>query len=426
MPRVRHLAVRDLREVLRKGIEDFGACRTDVAFLCVFYPMIGILLAWVAFDRNLLPLLFPVMSGFALVGPVAAVGLYEMSRRRELGEEPAGPMPSSVVKSPSFGAILALGLMLGAVFIVWVLTAHGIYYATLGPETRPRSAASSRDTFTTGAGWTMIIVGCAVGSLFAALVLATSVVSFPLLLDRNVGLPVAVITSMRVAAANPVPIAVWGADRRRGLVLGSIPFFLGLIVVCRSSATPLGTSTAGRWSPGLTTPEALAPAAQAPYVPAGHLLMPGSVMMPAASCRRGEQEGTPMTEGLKTIIYPVRDLARAKDLYRALLGAEPVMNAAYYVQFDVGGLEIGLDPNGHAAGMTGPVGYWRVADIERGLQALLDAGAEGLQPVREARRRPPHRHRPRRRRQRHRLAPAGLTRVSSWLPAVLPYERLLR
>ena len=88
-----------------------------------------------------------------------------------------------------------------------------------------------REVLTTGAGWTMILVGCGVGFLFAALVLATSVVSFPLLLDRDVGLPVAVITSMRVAAANPLPIAVWGLIVAGGLLLGSIPFFLGLIVV---------------------------------------------------------------------------------------------------------------------------------------------------------------------------------------------------
>ena len=231
MPGVRHLAVRDLREVLRKGVEDFGACRTDVAFLCVFYPIIGVLLAWVAFNRNLLPLLFPITSGFALLGPVAATGLYEMSRQREMGEEPSWADAFGVWKSPSFGAILVLGLMLFGVFLVWLLAANGIYYATMGPEYPTSIGGFLGAVFTTGAGWTMILVGCGVGFLFAALVLATSVVSFPLLLDRDVGLPVAVITSMRVTAANPLPIAVWGLIVAGGLLLGSIPFFLGLIVV---------------------------------------------------------------------------------------------------------------------------------------------------------------------------------------------------
>jgi uncharacterized membrane protein len=230
-PDIRQITVHDLREVLRKGIEDFGACRTDVIALCVFYPVIGGLLAWFALDRNLVPLLFPVISGFALLGPVAGVGLYQMSRMRELGQEPSWADAFAVVKSPSFAAIAVLGIILGGVFVVWMLTAHGIYYATLGPESPASLGAFLSDTFTTAAGWAMIIVGCAVGFLFAALVLASSVVSFPMLLDRDVGLPVAVITSLRVTAANPVPIAVWGLIVTAGLVVGSIPFFLGLIVI---------------------------------------------------------------------------------------------------------------------------------------------------------------------------------------------------
>jgi uncharacterized membrane protein len=228
---VRKITVGDLREVLRKGVEDFGACRTDVIALCLFYPVIGALLAWVAFDRNLVPLLFPVISGFALIGPLAGVGLYEMSRERENGEEPSWAHAFAVVKAPAFAAIAALGLMLGGVFIVWLLAANGIYYATLGPEAPASVGQFFRDTFTTGAGWVMIIVGCVVGALFAGLVLASSVVSFPLLLDRDVGVPVAVITSLRVTAANPLPMAVWGLIVAGGLVIGSIPFFLGLIVV---------------------------------------------------------------------------------------------------------------------------------------------------------------------------------------------------
>jgi predicted enzyme related to lactoylglutathione lyase len=88
-----------------------------------------------------------------------------------------------------------------------------------------------------------------------------------------------------------------------------------------------------------------------------------------------------MTSGLGTIIYPVKDLAKAKTLYGTLLGVEPYADESYYVGYRVGDQEIGLDPNGHAQGMTGPLAYRDVDDIEKSLQALLDAGAETVQPV---------------------------------------------
>lgn len=88
-----------------------------------------------------------------------------------------------------------------------------------------------------------------------------------------------------------------------------------------------------------------------------------------------------MTTGIRTIIYPVHDLARAKALYRALLGVAPYMDEAYYVGFSLGDQEIGLDPYGHNKGMPGPVGYWHVDDIQRALQTLLDGGAATQQAV---------------------------------------------
>jgi predicted enzyme related to lactoylglutathione lyase len=90
-----------------------------------------------------------------------------------------------------------------------------------------------------------------------------------------------------------------------------------------------------------------------------------------------------MTEGVKTIIYPVTDLSRAKKLYGKLLNAEPYMDEPYYVGFEVEGQDIGLDPNGHSQGITGPLNYWHVDDIEKSLQNLLDAGAETQQAVRD-------------------------------------------
>ena len=90
-----------------------------------------------------------------------------------------------------------------------------------------------------------------------------------------------------------------------------------------------------------------------------------------------------MTSGIRTIVFPVKDLARAKTLFGTLVGAAPYADEAYYVGLRVGDQEIGLDPNGHSQGMTGPVGYWHVEDIEKSLELLLDAGAETQQAVRD-------------------------------------------
>jgi predicted enzyme related to lactoylglutathione lyase len=90
-----------------------------------------------------------------------------------------------------------------------------------------------------------------------------------------------------------------------------------------------------------------------------------------------------MTSGIRTIVFPVKDLTGAKTLFGTLVGAAPYADEAYYVGFRVGDQEIGLDPNGHSQGMTGPVGYWHVEDIEKSLELLLDAGAETQQAVRD-------------------------------------------
>ncbi|MCW5770190.1 MAG: DUF2189 domain-containing protein [Rhodospirillaceae bacterium] len=230
-PEVRRLSATDIGDALAKGFADFGAYRTDVIFACLVYPIAGLVLSRLAFGYDLLPLIFPLVSGFALLGPVAAIGLYEMSRRRAQGHEIGWASAFGVVRSPAFGAILILGFGLLAIFLLWLGAASAIYRVTLGPEAPASLGAFLHDVFATDAGWTMIAAGCGVGFLFALLVLTISVVSFPMLLDRDVGVLTAVGTSIRTVARNPGPMALWGLVIALGLVLGSIPALLGLAIV---------------------------------------------------------------------------------------------------------------------------------------------------------------------------------------------------
>jgi uncharacterized membrane protein len=229
-PRVRTITAADLKDALARGWDDFSAVPTHAVFLCLIYPLIGFLLGWVVFGYRILPLLYPMITGFALIGPLAAIGLYELSRRRERGEDAAWTHAFDVLQSPSRWAIAMLALMLLTIFAAWLVAAQAIYWFTFG-EARPESLAALLDqVFTTSAGWTLIVVGNVVGFVFAALVLIVSVVAFPLLIDRHMGAADAVMTSIRAVAANPVPMALWGLIVAAALFLGSVPLFLGLTV----------------------------------------------------------------------------------------------------------------------------------------------------------------------------------------------------
>lgn len=221
----------DLRAALARGVDDFLTFRSDVIVICLVYPLVGAFLVWMAFDQAFLQLLFPLIAGFALLGPVASIGFYEMSRRRELGLKVGWGDAVSVIASPAIIPILMLGGALLLTFVFWLVVANWIYGATLGPEPPASLLALLRDTLTTGAGWVMLIGGVGFGFCLAALVLMVSIVSFPLLIDRHVGLPVAVKTSLMVSLANPVPVIAWGLIVVIGLALSVATLFIGLIFV---------------------------------------------------------------------------------------------------------------------------------------------------------------------------------------------------
>jgi uncharacterized membrane protein len=230
-PTVRQIEIADLFDALRLGWEDFKAIPSHAIFLCLIYPLVGFFIGGLMLGYNLLPLLFPVSAGFALVGPFAALGLYELSRRREAGLDVRWKHAFDVRHSPSFGAIAAIGFLLMVLFLAWLAVAQWIYQSLFGVLPPASVAQFAYDVLTTAQGWKLIVLGNAAGFVFAVAALAISVVSFPLLLDRDVGAAVAIMTSLRAVAANPVPMAVWGLIVTALLVIGSLPFFTGLAVV---------------------------------------------------------------------------------------------------------------------------------------------------------------------------------------------------
>jgi uncharacterized membrane protein len=228
---IRKISLSDLSEALRLGWEDFKAVPSHAIILCVIYPVLGLVLFRMVLGYSVLPLLFPLAAGFTLIGPFAALGLYELSRRRERGEEAAAWDAVHVLRAPSFGAMLELGTLLLVLFIVWIATADAIYIAAFGNAPAASIPDFATRVLTTPQGWSLIIVGCGVGFLFAVVALCVSVVSFPLMLDRHATAIDAIRTSLQAVRKNLFAMAVWGLMVAMLLVIGSLPFFVGLAIV---------------------------------------------------------------------------------------------------------------------------------------------------------------------------------------------------
>ncbi|MCB1521263.1 MAG: DUF2189 domain-containing protein [Hyphomicrobiaceae bacterium] len=230
-PQVLEITFNDLRDALAKGIDDFREMPTHALFLVALYPIAGIMIARFIFGYDMFPLLYPLAAGFALLGPFAAIGLYELSRRREQGLDTTWTHAFDVRHSASFKSILMLGGLLLMMFAVWIAIAHGLYLSSFGPAGHASLSALLHDVLTTSEGQQFLIVGNLIGLGFAIVAMAISAVSFPLLLDRNIGFAAAIATSFRVVLRNPVVMMTWGVIVAVLLALGSLPFFFGLAVV---------------------------------------------------------------------------------------------------------------------------------------------------------------------------------------------------
>lgn len=230
-PAVRKITPADLKDVLAKGFDDFKAKPSHIFLLVLIYPLVGLLTVRISFGYDVLYLVFPVLGGFALIGPVAAIGLYELSRRREQGLEISWAHAFGVFRQRSFPSLLILSVVLGVIYFAWLGAAHTIHWITFGSAVPQSIPDFVLQVLTTSAGWTMIILGCGVGFIFALIVLAISAVSFPMLLDRNVGIMVAVQTSVNAYLANPKTMSMWGIIVAGSLAVGMLLLLVGLAVV---------------------------------------------------------------------------------------------------------------------------------------------------------------------------------------------------
>ena len=228
---VRKVTAADLSWALRSGWQDFMAMRGDLLFVGILYPVIGLAAAVMTTNGPLMPFFLPIVAGVGLLGPIAAIGFYELARRREDGRESGWRHFLDVRKRPAAEDLGMVGSLLLGLFALWLLAAGALYVALFGWAT-PTSITSFIGTILTSPrGWALIVAGAAVGAVFGWLVLALSVASMPLLVDCDVGAAKAVSASWRAAHANAGVMTRWGLTVAALLVLGSIPLFVGLAAV---------------------------------------------------------------------------------------------------------------------------------------------------------------------------------------------------
>jgi uncharacterized membrane protein len=229
---VRNISDEDLRLALRQGLDDFLTFRGDIIFAGLVYTFIGLAAVVMTTSMPLMPFFLPVVAGVGLLGPVAAVGFYELAKRREAGETNLHWYNFlDVRRRPSVDDMGIVAGLLLAIFFGWLLAAGALYALIFGwatPQSIPDFFAM---IFTTARGWALIVAGAVVGAIFGWLVLALSVVSMPMLVDRDVGASEAVSASWRAAHANKGEMIRWGIIVAGLLVLGSIPAFVGLAFV---------------------------------------------------------------------------------------------------------------------------------------------------------------------------------------------------
>lgn len=230
IPVVRMIGPHDLAWALRRGWQDFRAApRCGLVFAGVF-AFGGLAMVWLLGVAGYLWISLPAAAGFPILAPFAAVGLYEVSHRLERGQRTDLAAILNVVFRQKDRQIPSMAAVIVIFFLFWNFLAHMIFALFLGVSSMI-NISSSWEVFLTPNGLMMLGVGTAAGAVFAAVLFAITVISLPLLLDREVDFVTAMITSVATCLANPGTMLIWAALCAGLLFLGMIPGFLGLLIV---------------------------------------------------------------------------------------------------------------------------------------------------------------------------------------------------
>jgi uncharacterized membrane protein len=228
-PVVRRITATDIAEALGRGLRDFQAMPLyGLAFGAIYVAGgIVILLSLTAF--GMVYLAYPLAAGFALIGPFVAIGLYEVSRRREAGEPVSFAGIWAKVRSRSELGWMAFVTLF--IFLIWMYQVRLLIALLLGLNasfaTLPQFITV---VLTTNEGLLFLAIGNAVGAALSLILFSLTVVSFPLLLDRDVDFVTAMVTSVRAVVMSPLPMIGWAAVIVVLLIVSALPYFLGLLV----------------------------------------------------------------------------------------------------------------------------------------------------------------------------------------------------
>ncbi|MBX9873584.1 MAG: DUF2189 domain-containing protein [Beijerinckiaceae bacterium] len=230
-PVVRRIGVHDVVEAFVAGLRDFQAAPLFGLFFGGIYALGGlsILLSLTRFGMPYLA--YPLAAGFVLIGPFVAVGLYEVSRRREAGETLAWGQVLGVVFAQGQREMGWMAFVTLFVMMMWLYQVRLLLALFLGFQSFASFAGFLTVITTTPEGLMFLAVGNLVGAVLAATLFSLTVISFPLLLDREVDFITAMITSVRAVATNPLPMLGFAAAIAALSFVAMLPLFLGLVVL---------------------------------------------------------------------------------------------------------------------------------------------------------------------------------------------------